>query len=122
MREALSLKRETDDSLERYSGVETLLKARRLVEAGVGCVTVSLGSWDTHKDNFKTLKGLLPKVDQSVSALVQDMHERGLSDDVVVLGWGEFGRTPKVNVDGERDHWTPVMSAVLAGGGLKMGQ
>ncbi len=122
VREALSLKRESEENLERYSGVEALLKARRLVEAGVGCVTVSLGSWDTHKDNFKMLKDMLPQVDQGISALVQDLHDRGLGNDVVVLAWGEFGRTPKVNVNGGRDHWTPVMSALLAGGGLKVGQ
>ena len=122
VREALSLKREGEETLERFSGVESLLKARRLVEAGVGCVTVSLGAWDTHKDNFKTLKDMLPLVDQGVSALTQDLHERGLADDVVVLAWGEFGRTPKVNTAGGRDHWTPVMSALLAGGGLRTGQ
>ena len=121
-REALSLKRESEETLERFSGVEVLLKARRLVEAGVGCVTVSLGSWDTHKDNFETLKDLLPQVDQGISTLVQDLHDRGMVNDVVVLAWGEFGRTPRVNKDGGRDHWTPVMSAVVAGGGLRMGQ
>ncbi len=122
VREALSLKREDGRALERFSGVEALLKARRLVEAGVGCVTVSLGAWDTHKDNFQALKELLPQADQGISALVEDLHERGLADDVVVLAWGEFGRTPKVNAAGGRDHWVPVMSAVLAGGGLKTGQ
>jgi hypothetical protein len=122
VREALSIRSERVETLERYSGVEALLKARRLVEAGVGCVTVSLGSWDTHNENFKTLKDLLPRVDQGISALVQDLNDRGLSDDVVVLAWGEFGRTPKVNATSGRDHWTPVMSALLAGGGLKMGQ
>jgi hypothetical protein len=122
IREALSLKRESEETLERYTDVEVLLKARRLVEAGVGCVTVSLGSWDTHKDNFKSLKEMLPLVDQGISTLVQDLHDRGLSDDVVLLGWGEFGRTPKINSDSGRDHWTPIMSAFLSGGGLKMGQ
>jgi hypothetical protein len=122
VREALRLKGEDEETLERFSGAESLLKARRLVEAGVGCVTVSLGSWDTHKDNFKTLKDLLPQVDRGLSALVQDLHDRGLAGDVVVLAWGEFGRTPKVNAAAGRDHWTPVMSAVLAGGGLKTGQ
>jgi uncharacterized protein (DUF1501 family) len=122
IREALSLKRESEEALERYSSMEVLLKARRLVEAGVRCVTVSLGSWDTHKDNFKSLKDMLPQVDQGISTLVQDLHDRGLGDDVVVLAWGEFGRTPKVNAQSGRDHWTPVMSALIAGGGLKMGQ
>lgn len=122
VREALSIKREDEATLERFSGVESLLKARRLVEAGVGCVTVSLGSWDTHADNFKRLKDQLPLADQGISALVTDLHERGLADDVVVLAWGEFGRTPRINASGGRDHWTPVMSALLAGGGLKTGQ
>jgi hypothetical protein len=122
VREALSLKWEDGEALERYSGVEALLKARRLVEAGVGCVTVSLGSWDTHRDNFKLLKDQLPLADQGIAALVRELHDRGLAGDVAVLAWGEFGRTPKVNADGGRDHWTPVMSAVLAGGGLKTGQ
>jgi hypothetical protein len=122
VRSAHSLAREDERTLERYSGVESLLKARRLVEAGAGCVTVGLGSWDTHKDNFRLLKEQLPPLDQGISALVQDLHDRGLAQDVVVLAWGEFGRTPKVNAVGGRDHWTPVMSAVLAGGGLKAGQ
>ena len=122
VREALNLRRESEETLERYSGAESLLKARRLIEAGVGCVTVNLGAWDTHQDNFKTLKTLLPQVDQAISALVTDLNNRGLADDVVVLAWGEFGRTPRVNAASGRDHWTPVMSALLAGGGLKMGQ
>jgi uncharacterized protein (DUF1501 family) len=122
VRSALSLAREDEKTLERYSGVELLLKARRLIEAGVGCVTVSLGTWDTHKDNFKLLKEQLPLLDQGIAALVEDLHDRGLARDVVVLAWGEFGRTPKVNAAGGRDHWTPVMSALVAGGGLKTGQ
>ena len=120
--EALSLKGEDEATLERYSGVEALLKARRLAEAGVGCVTVSLGSWDTHANNFERLRDQLPLADQGISALVSDLHERGLADEMVVLAWGEFGRTPRVNAAGGRDHWTPVMSAVLAGGGLRTGQ
>ena len=122
IREALSLKLESEETLEKFSGGESLLKARRLVEAGVGCVTVNLGAWDTHKDNFKLLKTILPEVDRGISALVEDLHDRGLADDVIVLAWGEFGRTPRINQDGGRDHWTPVMSAVVAGGGFKMGQ
>jgi uncharacterized protein DUF1501 len=123
VREALNLRREDPDTMERYDRAEVLLKARRLVEAGVGCVTVSLGgSWDTHTNNFKSLKDLLPPLDRGISVLVQDLHDRGLAEDVVVLAWGEFGRTPKVNAQAGRDHWTPVMSAVLAGGGLKSGQ
>jgi uncharacterized protein (DUF1501 family) len=103
--------------------VEQFLTARRLIEAGVGCVTLAIGSWDTHGSNFKTLKQQLPHLDQGVANLIQDLHDRGMDKDVVTVMWGEFGRTPKINnQDGGRDHWSPVMSALVAGGGLKMGQ
>jgi uncharacterized protein (DUF1501 family) len=99
------------------------LKARRLVEAGVGCVTVYvLGIWDTHSDNFKGLRNLLPIIDRGLSFLVEDLHDRGMEKDVTVVMWGEFGRTPKINPQAGRDHWLPVMSTIVAGGGLKMGQ
>jgi hypothetical protein len=122
---ALDLKHEDPRVLDRYKGdgVSQFLKARRLVEAGVGCVTLSIGGWDTHSSNFKTLKKQLPEVDRGVANLVQDMHDRGMENDVVVVMWGEFGRTPKINgSDAGRDHWSPAMSALVAGGGLKMGQ
>ena len=123
VRKALDLKREDPRSRDRYKDCEQFLTARRLVEAGVGCVTLSIGGWDTHSSNFKTLKRQLPIVDRGVAGLVQDLHDRGLDKDVVVVMWGEFGRTPKINnSDGGRDHWSPVMSALVAGGGLKMGQ
>ena len=122
-REALDLTREDPKVRERYKGVEQFLTARRLVEAGVKFVTLSYGGWDTHAGNFKQLKAQLPLLDRGVANLVQDLHDRGLSDDVVTVVWGEFGRTPKINAtDGGRDHWSPVMSALVAGGGLKMGQ
>src|SRR5262249_15653787 len=86
-------------------------------------VTLAVGGWDTHSSNFKTLKTQLPQVDRGVASLIQDLHNRGMQDDVITVVWGEFGRTPKVNGnDGGRDHWAPVMSAMVAGGGLKMGQ
>src|SRR5205823_2754629 len=94
----------------------------RLVEAGVGCVTLSTGGWDTHSNNFTTMKRQLPMVDRAISNLVNDLHERGMQDDVVIVMWGEFGRTPRINQGAGRDHWSPVMSALIAGGGLKMGQ
>lgn len=122
---ALDLKHEDPRVLDRYKGdgVSQFLKARRLVEAGVGCVTLSIGGWDTHSSNFKTLKKQLPEVDRGVANLVQDLHDRGMENDVVVVMWGEFGRTPKINgSDAGRDHWSPAMSAMVAGGGLKMGQ
>lgn len=119
---ALDLQKEDPKVRERYKGVEQFLTARRLIEAGVGCVTLAIGGWDTHGDNFKTLRKQLPLVDRGVANLVQDLHDRGLDKDVVVIMWGEFGRTPKVNNTAGRDHWAPVMSALVAGGGLKMGQ
>ncbi|MFM8274830.1 MAG: DUF1501 domain-containing protein [Gemmata sp.] len=100
------------------------LLARRLVESGVTFVTVQAGGgWDTHGNNFTELKRkLLPQYDAAVAALIQDLHDRGLSDDVLVMTLGEFGRTPKINKDAGRDHWPGAMSVVYAGGGLKMGQ
>jgi hypothetical protein len=122
VRDALDLKKEDPKVVERYKGVEAFLTARRLVEAGVGCVTLSVGGWDTHGQNFQTLKRQLPRVDRGVANLIRDLHDRGLADDVVTVMWGEFGRTPKVNANAGRDHWAPVMSALVAGGGLKMGR
>jgi hypothetical protein len=123
VRKALDLSKEEPRTRDRYKDVEVFLTARRLVEAGVGCVTLAIGGWDTHSSNFKTLKTQLPQVDRGVANLIQDLHDRGMQDDVVTVMWGEFGRTPKVNMnDGGRDHWGPVMSALVAGGGLKMGQ
>jgi hypothetical protein len=122
IRTALDLGKEDPKSRERYKGVEQFLTARRLVEAGVGCVTLSYGGWDTHSNNFTTLKRQLPNLDRGVANLIQDLHDRGLADEVVTVVWGEFGRTPRINNNAGRDHWSPVMSALVAGGGLKMGQ
>jgi len=123
VRKALDLKNEDPRSRDRYHGVEQFLTARRLIEAGVGCVTLAVGGWDTHSSNFKTLRTQLPQVDRGIANLIQDLHDRGMQDDVVTVMWGEFGRTPKINgSDGGRDHWSPAMSALVAGGGLKMGQ
>lgn len=123
VRKALDLKNEDPRTLDRYKGIEQFLTARRLVEAGVGCVTLAYGGWDTHSGNFKTLKKQLPELDRGIANLIQDLHDRGMEDDVVTVCWGEFGRTPKINSsDAGRDHWAPAMSALVAGGGLKMGQ
>jgi hypothetical protein len=123
VRKALDLSREDPRSRDRYKGIEQFLTARRLVEAGVGCVTLSYGGWDTHSGNFKAMRNMLPKVDRAIANLIQDLHDRGMDKDVVTVMWGEFGRTPKINnSDGGRDHWSPVMSALVAGGGLRMGQ
>jgi hypothetical protein len=122
VRQALDINKEDPKTLERYKGVEQFLTARRLVEAGVGCVTLSIGGWDTHGNNFQTLKRQLPNVDRGVANLIQDLHDRGMAEDVITVMWGEFGRTPKINGNAGRDHWAPVMGALIAGGGLKMGQ
>jgi hypothetical protein len=101
---------------------DQLLIARRLVEAGARCVTVAYGFWDTHGQNFPWLRERLPLFDQGISALIEDIHARGLERDVTVVVWGEFGRSPKINKEAGRDHWARVNSALLAGGGMKVGQ
>jgi uncharacterized protein (DUF1501 family) len=81
------------------------------------------GGWDTHGDNFNQLKNnLLPKYDRALTALVADIHDRGLDKDVLVISYGEFGRTPRINPGAGRDHWPGAMSVVFSGGGLQMGQ
>ena len=107
---------------EDGTAARKLLLARRLVEAGVRCVSVSFSDFDTHADNFGRMRQLLPIVDHALHALVTDLDERGLLGDVVIVAWGEFGRTPKINKDAGRDHWPEVSPALLAGGGLKVGQ
>ncbi len=102
--------------------MEQFLVARRLVEAGARCVTVAFSRWDHHGDNFGALRQDLPLLDQGVSALIADLHQRGLDKDVSVVMWGEFGRTPTINKDGGRDHWPRVSCAMLAGGGMRHGQ
>lgn len=101
---------------------DQLLVARRLVEAGVRCVSVAYGFWDTHGNNFSHLKQNLPVFDQGIAALIRDIYERGHENDVTVIVWGEFGRTPKINKDAGRDHWPRVNGALLAGGGMRTGQ
>ena len=101
---------------------EHFLTARRLVEAGARCVTLNFGRWDFHSNNHSELLTHLPLFDQAMSALVEDLHERGLDKDVAVVAWGEFGRTPQINADAGRDHWPQVGCALLAGGGMKTGQ
>lgn len=105
---------------------EDFLVARRLVESGVRVVTLSFGRWDWHGQphgtNFDNARDHIPALDQALSALLDDLYERGLSDDVSVVVWGEFGRTPLINKKGGRDHWPRVACAMLAGGGLRTGQ
>jgi hypothetical protein len=128
--DALDVKKEDPKVLERYRAVQTdggrsldsFCVARRLVEAGARCVTLSYGGWDTHSDNFKSMAKRLPGLDCGVSSLVQDLYDRGMDKDVAVVVWGEFGRTPKINTKAGRDHWPRVSGALLAGGGMKTGQ
>ncbi|OWK34704.1 DUF1501 domain-containing protein [Fimbriiglobus ruber] len=122
VRTALNIEKEDKNVRDKYKSVENFLTARRLIEAGVGFVTLSYGGWDTHGQNFTSLKKQLPNLDRGIANLVSDLHERGMQDDVVLVVWGEFGRTPKINSGAGRDHWSPAMSALVAGGGLKMGQ
>jgi uncharacterized protein (DUF1501 family) len=140
---ALDLDRESPKVRERYKGCTNLLLARRLAEAGVGMVTVAQAglekgtglpvgaAWDTHKNNFQYMKAMLPGYDYAVSTLISDLHDRGLSDRVAVVIWGEFGRTPRIGTEartlgmqysGGRDHWWEAGFAVFAGGGLRTGQ
>jgi len=123
---AFDLSHESDKTRDRY-GMNSLgqgcLLARRLVESGVQFVTVTDGGWDTHTNNFRSLKDrLLPRVDRGLSALVDDLDTRGLLEDTLVVWFGDFGRTPKVNPTAGRDHWSTAGVAVMAGGGLKVGQ
>jgi hypothetical protein len=134
--EALDVSRESQKTRERYGkgdtrnygdgaprNLEHFLIARRLVEAGARCVTLNFGRWDFHSNNFSEFKNThAPLFDQGLSALVEDLHDRGLDQDVSVVAWGEFGRTPIINKDAGRDHWPQVGCGLVAGGGLKTGQ
>ena len=102
--------------------MEQFLMARRLVEAGARCVTLAFSRWDWHGGNFKRGRQDMPRLDQGVTALVEDLHQRGLDKDVSVVVWGEFGRTPKINKNAGRDHWPRVSCALLACGGMRTGQ
>ena len=111
------------DQYGRTSIGQCCLMARRLVEAGVRCVTIDHSNYDTHDDNFKTLKnGLLPNLDAAVSTLFRDLAERGLLDSTLVLVTGEFGRTPRINPKAGRDHWGPAFTVALGGGGIHGGR
>ena len=133
--EAMDLSREDPETLKRYgndgrtgdgpTSPKHMLLARRLVEAGARCVTLSFGLWDWHDYNFSGAREFMPQYDQAVSALLEDLHSRGLEKDVTVLAWGEFGRSPRINNkggEGGRDHWPNVSCAMLAGGGMRTGQ
>ena len=133
--EALNLDKEDPKVRARYGGgsmkcrddggpecPEQFLMARRLVEAGVRCVTVGFNRWDWHAANFRQAREVFPQLDNGLTALVEDLHQSGLDKDVSVIVWGEFGRTPQINKDGGRDHWPRVSCAALACGGMTHGQ
>ncbi len=134
-REAFDLSQETGATRDRYgrrSVGQSCLLARRLLERGVPFVTVSNPGWDTHNDAYTRLKegytgakvpvGLIPSLDLALAGLIEDLEQRGLLETTLVIVMGEFGRTPKLNTDGGRDHWPRVFSVALAGGGVAGGQ
>jgi hypothetical protein len=133
--EALDISREPVATRERYGQgvpqarddgaprmVENFLIARRLIEAGVRCVTLNFSRWDWHGNNFGQAREDMPMLDRAVSALVGDLYDRGMERDVSVIVWGEFGRTPQINSTAGRDHWPQVSCALLACGGMRTGQ
>ena len=133
--EALNLDKEDKAARARYGGgsmkcrddggpecPEQFLMARRLVEAGVRCVTLGFNRWDWHGANFRQAREVFPQLDNGLTALVEDLHHSGLDKDVSVVVWGEFGRTPQLTKDAGRDHWPRVSCAALACGGMTHGQ
>ena len=124
-RRALDLASEPDRVQNRYGRTRigrSCLLARRLVEAGVTFITITEGDWDHHARVGEHCGRQVPSTDSAIAALVDDLDDRGLADSVLVLAWGEFGRMPRLNGAGGRDHWPNSMSAMVAGGGLRMGQ
>ena len=135
VRDAFSLKNETEESKKLYGmsglngplafrngGAARFMIARRLVEAGARFVTVTFGSWDTHAYHYRGILTQMPMLDIALSGLVTDLDQRGMLDNTLIVVNSEFGRTPKVNAGGGRDHWPRVFSVVMAGGGVKRGQ
>ncbi len=133
--EALDIEKEDPKLRDRYGRghnkkqadgshklLDDFLLARRLVEAGARCVTLAFSRWDWHSGNFKRGREDMPMLDQGLTALVEDLHQRGMDRDVSVVVWGEFGRTPKINGKAGRDHWPRVSCAALACGGMNHGQ
>jgi hypothetical protein len=122
---ALDLRSEDPRTLDRYQApgsTQNFLLARRLIQAGVRCVGLAWGGWDTHGNNFGHLRNQLPALDTALSALIEDLDAHGLLDTTLIMMSGEFGRTPRVNASAGRDHWPLTMSFFLAGGGWKHGQ
>ncbi len=111
------------DEYGRTSLGQSCLMARRMVEAGVRCVTIDHTNWDTHDNNFVVLKDeLLPALDAGLSTLFGDLSDRGMLDSTLVVVTGEFGRTPRINKNAGRDHWGPGFTVLLAGGGIQGGR
>ncbi len=124
-RKAFDLSAEDPRVRERYGRNTTgqsILLARRLIESGSTFVTVRTGSWDDHRDIAGRMKAKGPAFDQGLAALVNDLYDRGIERDVLLVTMGEFGRTPRINKSAGRDHWGRVMSVMISGGGLNMGQ
>ncbi len=109
-------------SIAEHGDNSRFLIAKRLIECGVRLVSFSWGGWDTHGDNFNQLRRQLPPLDTGLAAMIEDLDASGLLDSTVIVMWGEFGRTPRVNNNSGRDHWARAASALVAGGGLKLGQ
>jgi uncharacterized protein (DUF1501 family) len=124
--DAFQVSKEPETEKEKYgknSFGEGCLLARRLVEAGVPFVEVDLGGWDNHQNIFRTLQDdKLPRLDKAMSALVSDLDQRGLLQDTAIVWMGEFGRTPRINADGGRDHWARAWSVVVGGAGIQGGK
>jgi hypothetical protein len=118
----------SDEAFQRDGSprmIENFCVARRLVEAGARFVSLNYSRWDWHGSdgmNYPMSREEFPRLDMGLSALVTDLHERGLDRDVSVVVWGEFGRTPRINANNSRDHWPQVSCAMLAGGGMRAGQ
>jgi len=131
-RGAFSIKGESDETKELYgmkphgpvlrpSAGARFLIARRLVEAGARFVTVTYGAWDTHAFHYRSIEPQLPDFDRAFAGLISDLDQRGILDSTLVMVTSEFGRTPKINAGGGRDHWPRVFSIVMAGGGVRRG-
>ena len=122
--QAFDLKYEDPRVVDRYGdGLgQQMLQARRLVETGCGFVTINHGGWDMHSTIKMAMDTNGPQIDRAVAALVEDLDQRGMLDDVLLVISGEFGRTPKINASAGRDHWAPLSTLAFAGGGLRMGQ
>lgn len=124
-RQAFAIEQEDAKTRDRYGPDEfakNCLLARRLVERGVRFVTVSVGGWDHHANIFQSLECMLPRFDRAFSALIDDLHARGLLEQTLVVACGEFGRAPVLNADGGRDHWPAAASLLMAGAGVRGGQ